>query len=48
MEKLTREEKKARRLEQRRLEKEQAAEERLLEKKRDLVYKDTIALQKRS
>ena len=48
MEKLTREEKKARRLEQRRLEKEQAAEERLIEKKRDLVYKDTIALQKRS
>ena len=48
MEKLTREEKKARRLEQRRLEKEQAAEERLLEKKRDLVYKDMIALQKRS
>ena len=47
-EKLTKEEKKALKLAKRQQLREEAAQERLEEKKRDLVYKDTIALQKES
>ena len=47
-EKLTKEEKKALKLQRKQQAREEAAQERLEEKKRDLVYKDTIALQKES
>ncbi len=41
-------EKKAKRAEAKRLEKEEEEKARIEEKKRDLIYKDTVALQKRS